>query len=380
MIYLDHNATSPTRPEVTAAMLPYYETRWGNPGSTYAFGASLKKDIEGAREAIALLIGANSDEIVFTGSATESSNMAISSALAKYPSKRHIIVSGVEHAAVLNTVANYERAGYRVSRLPVLEDGSLSLQMVQATIQADTALVAVMFANNETGVVFPIDEISSICANMGVPLYCDAVQAAGRLPINLRRSKIDYLSVSAHKIGGPKGVAALYCTRKSHVVPLIYGGMQEFGRRAGTENVAGIVGFGQAAQLALREMADYRAHVSELRDAFEAEALRRISNCYRNGNVTQRIPNTTNLSFVGIESEALLMLLDRAGICASTGSACLADSPEPSHVISAMRNRRDIPRDYLRFSFGLANTRQEVDQAISVLVESISVLRELTLD
>jgi len=374
MIYLDHNATTPLRPEVFEAMHPFLTERWGNPSSSYAFGSQLKSVVEEARSHVAALLGASSREIVFTGSATESNNTALSAALSADPTKRHIITSAVEHSAVLNHTIFLEKLGYRVTRLPVDRDGLLDLATLDAAISPDTALVSLMWANNETGVLFPVPEIAVLCQARGVRFHCDAVQAAGKLPVDLKRVPIDYLSVSAHKLGGPKGVGALYVRKAAPFAPYLHGGHQERGRRGGTENVAGIVGFGRAAELARQELPTYTAAVQPLRDRLESELLARIPSAERNGHATQRLPNTTNLTFPGIESEALLLLLDQAGICASAGSACLADSDEPSHVVRAMKPESAASRQMVRFSLGRETTATDVDKALLAIVSALSRL------
>ncbi len=375
MIYLDHNATAPLRPEVFEAMRPFLTDRWGNPSSSYGFGAKLKAEIEAARRAVAKLVNASAGEVVFTGSATEADNTALNAALTARPDKRHIITSAVEHSAVLNHCAFLETQGVRVTRLPVDADGLLDLAALDAAFAEDTALVSLMWANNETGVLFPVAEIAARCRARGVPFHCDAVQAAGKLPIDFKVIPIDYLALSAHKLGGPKGVGALIVRKGSPFEPLVHGGHQERGRRGGTENVAGIVGFGRAAELVLAEVKDYAAQVTPLRDRLEGELLARLAGVERNGHPTERLANTTSLTFPGVEAEALLLLLDQAGVCASAGSACLADSDEPSHVIRAMKPRSAAARQMIRFSLGKETTLAEVDAAVTALVDAVGRLR-----
>ncbi len=374
MIYLDHNATTPLRPEVFEVMRPFLTERWGNPSSSYVFGSSLKSVIEEARGYVSALLGASSREIVFTGSATESNNTALLAALSADPSKRHIITSAVEHSAVLNHTIFLEKHGYRVTRLPVDRDGLLDLATLEAAITPDTAVVSLMWANNETGVLFPVADIAMVCQQHGVRFHCDAVQAAGKLPIALKTLPIDYLSLSAHKLGGPKGVGALFVRKGAPFAPHLHGGHQERGRRGGTENVAGIAGLGCAAELARAELPAYAATVQPLRDRLETELLARVPNAERNGQSEQRLPNTTNLTFPGIESEALLLLLDQAGICASAGSACLADSDEPSHVVRAMKPESAASRQMVRFSIGVSTTAEEIEAAIAAVVTAVGRL------
>lgn len=375
MIYLDHNATAPLRPEVFAAMKPFLTERWGNPSSSYTFGSKLKAEIEAARRSVARLVNANASEVVFTGSATEADNTAINAALAAQPGKRHLITSAVEHSAVLNQCAFLETQGVRVTRLPVNAEGLLDLAALDAAFADDTALVSLMWANNETGVLFPVAEIAARCRARGVPFHCDAVQVAGKLTIDLKATPIDYLALSAHKVGGPKGVGALIVRKGAPFAPMLHGGHQERGRRGGTENVAGIVGFGCAAELARAEVAGYAARLAPLRDRLETELLTRIPTAERNGHTTDRLANTSSLTFPGVEAEALLLLLDQAGICASAGSACLADSDEPSHVIRAMKPHSAAARQMIRFSLGLETTEADVDAAVAAVTAALRRLR-----
>ena len=370
MIYLDYNATTPLRPEVFEAMRPFLTERWGNPSSSYAFGSQLKGVIEEARGHVAVLLGASTREIVFTSSATESNNTALNAALSANPAKRHIVTSAVEHSAVLNHTYFLENHGCRATRLPVDRDGLLSLADLDAALTPETALVSLMWANNETGVIFPVADIAALCQRRGVPFHCDAVQAVGKLPINLKTVPIDYLSLSAHKLGGPKGVGALFVRKGAPFAPHLHGGHQERGRRGGTENVAGIAGLGRAAELARTELPAYAATVQPLRDRLESELLARIPSAERNGHATRRLPNTANLTFPGVESEALLLLLDQVGICASAGSACLADSDEPSHVVRAMKPDSSASRQMVRFSLGTETTAADVQAAISAVVSA----------
>ncbi|MBC7367895.1 MAG: aminotransferase class V-fold PLP-dependent enzyme [Undibacterium sp.] len=374
MIYLDHNATTPLRPEVFEVMRPFLTERWGNPSSSYAFGSQLKGVIEEARGHVAALIGASGREVVFTGSATESNNTALYAALSADPAKRHIITSAVEHSAVLTHTIFLEKHGYRVTRLPVDREGLLDIAALEAALTPDTAVVSLMWANNETGVLFPVAAIAALCQQRGVRFHCDAVQAVGKLPINLKTLPIDYLSLSAHKLGGPKGVGALFVRKTAPFTAYLHGGHQERGRRGGTENVAGIAGLGHAAALARAELPGYATTVQPLRDRLETELLARIPHAERNGHATQRLPNTTNLTFPGIESEALLLLLDQAGICASAGSACLADSDEPSHVVRAMKPDGTASRQMVRFSLGRENTAADVTAAVCSVVAAVGRL------
>lgn len=372
MIYLDHNATTPLRPEVFEAMRPFLTERWGNPSSSYAFGSQLKSVIEEARSHVAALLGASSREIVFTGSATESNN-TLRRALRRSDQAPH------RHLRRRALGCPQPRDLPRKTPLPchsLDRDGLLDLATLDTAIFPDTAVVSLMWANNETGVFFPVPEIAALCQARGVRFHCDAVQAAGKLPVDLKRVPIDYLSVSAHKLGGPKGVGALYVRKAAPFAPYLHGGHQERGRRGGTENVAGIVGFGRAAELARQEQPTYTAAVQPLRDRLESELLARLPSAERNGHATRRLPNTTNLTFPGIESEALLLLLDQAGICASAGSACLADSDEPSHVVRAMKPESAASRQMVRFSLGRETTTADVDRTIEGVSRVIETLRQ----
>lgn len=367
MIYLDHNATTPVLPEVLEAMMPYFASEWGNPSSTYKFGSKLKSVIEEAREQVAELIGAQSREIIFTSCGTESNNTAIHAALQANPGKRHIVTSAVEHSSVLNYCMALEKEGYRVTYLPVDREGLLKFADLEGAITDETALVSLMWANNETGVLFPVTEIAQLCRARGVLFHCDAVQIAGKVPINVRTLPVDYLSLTGHKFHAPKGIGALYVRRQAPFKPYLHGGHQERNLRGGTENVAFIVGMGKAAELATNHLSDYDKQVRPLRDLLEDGILKTIPNTEVNGHKTQRLANTTNITFYGIESEALLILLDKEGVCASSGSACLADSDEPSHVIKAMKPESAASRQMIRFSLALSNTESEVKQVLRIL-------------
>jgi len=375
MIYLDHNATTPVLPEVLDAMLPYFKAEWGNPSSSYKFGSKLKTVIETARAQVADLIGANPREMIFTSCATESNNAAIHAALKANPQKRHIITSAVEHSSVLNYCMALEKENYRVTYLPVDRDGLLKLADLETALTDDTAVVSLMWANNETGVLFPVERIAEICRARGVLFHCDAVQAAGKVEINVRKVQADYLSLTGHKFHAPKGIGALYVRRKAPFLPYLHGGHQERGSRGGTENVALIAGMGKAAELALKKVPNYDGDVRPLRDALESEILKSVSNTELNGNPDQRLANTSNITFHGIDSEALLLLLDKEGVCASSGSACLADSDEPSHVVKAMKPESTASRQMVRFSLSSANTSTQIKQGIAAVKTVISRLR-----
>jgi len=375
VIYLDHNATTPVLPEVFEAMKQFFTESWGNPSSSYRFGSELKGAIEVARGQVAELIGARASEIVFTGNATESNNAAIHAALRANPKRRHIVTSQVEHSSVLNYCMAMEKEGYRVTYLPVDREGLLKIADLENAITDETAIVSLMWANNETGVLFQVTEIARLCKARGVLYHCDAVQAAGKLAVDVSQVPADYLSITGHKFGAPKGVGALYIHRKAPFSPLLCGGHQERGRRGGTENVAQIVGLGVAAQMAKKRLSGFDSKVRAFRDELEIAILCSVPETELNGHKTHRTANTTNLTFRGVESEALLLLLDQAGICASSGSACLADSEEPSHVVKAMKPDTTASRQMVRFSLSAANTRKEIESVVATLKQSVAALR-----
>ncbi|HEX5220239.1 MAG TPA: aminotransferase class V-fold PLP-dependent enzyme [Verrucomicrobiae bacterium] len=367
VIYLDHNATTPLLPEVFEEMKPYFTGRWGNPSSSYRFGSELRGVVEAARGQVAELIGSQINEVVFTGNATEANNTAIHAALKANPQKRHIITSRVEHSSVLNYCLALEKEGFRVTYLSVDRNGLLDL----------TAVASLMWVNNETGVLFPILDIGRICRARGVLFHCDAVQAVGKLPINVSKLPIDYLSLTGHKLGAPKGVGSLYVYRRAPLSPLLHGGHQERGRRGGTENVALIAGLGKAAEIARDKVSDYERRLRPMRDALEEEILGDVPEAELNGHKAQRIANTTNISFRGLDSDALLMLLDQEGICASSGSACLADSQEASHVITAMKPELRGERNSLRLSLGLEQNPSSIQEAARIIKATVIGLRSL---
>ena len=375
MIYLDYNATTPVLPEVLETMMPFFTTEWGNPSSTYKFGYKIKSAIETAREQVAELIGAHPMEVIFTSCATESNNTAIHAALKANPTKRHIITSAVEHSSVLNYCMALEKDGYRVTYLAVNREGLLKLADLGNTITDETAIVSLMWGNNETGVLFPAKEIAEICQSRGVLYHCDAVQAAGKAEINVRNTPINYLALTGHKFHAPKGIGALYIRRKSPMSSFLHGGHQEHNLRGGTESVPLIAGMGKAAELAHKTLPKYDKKVRPLRDALEEGILERIPNTELNGHKIQRLSNTTNISFYRIESEALLILLDKEGICASSGSACLADSDEPSHVIRAMKPESVASRQMIRFSLDVSNTADEINTALVGVWRATDALR-----
>lgn len=376
--YFDNNATTRVAPEVVAAMLPFLSDYWGNPSSAYAFGNQVYEHVEKARAQVAALIHADPKEVTFTSCGTESNNAAIHSALATHPGKKHIITTAVEHSANINFGQYLQKHGHEVTYLPVESDGSLDLHLLDKSIRPDTAVVSVMWANNETGVIFPIEEIAAICRSKGVICHTDAVQTPGKLPIDVKALGVDFLSLSAHKLHAPKGVGMLYVKKRTKFQPYIIGGHQERGRRGGTENVAGIVAFGKAAELAMAKLEDENTRMRALRDRLEQTILTTIPNTIRNGAKEPRLPNTTNIAFEFVEAEAVLLLLDQAGICASSGSACTTGSLDPSHVLTAMGLSPMRARGCVRFSLGIYNTNEEVDYLLKHLPPVIAKLRSIS--
>ena len=378
VFYFDNNATTRVAPEVVEAMIPMLRDFWGNPSSAYAFGSQVHGYVEKARAQCASLINCDPKEIVFTSCGTESNNAAIHSALVTQPGKKHVITTAVEHSANINFGEYLRKQGFEVTFLPVESDGSLDLHLLEKSIRPDTAIVSIMWANNETGVLFPIEEIAAICRSKGVLCHTDAVQVPGKLKIDVKALGVDFLSLSAHKLHAPKGVGLLYVKRRTTFQPYVIGGHQERGRRGGTENVAHIVGFGRAAELAVTHLADENTRVRALRDKLEDPSLRTIPNTVRNGAKEPRLPNTMNIAFDFVEAEAILLLLDREGICCSSGSACTTGSLDPSHVLSAMGLSPMRARGSVRFSLGLYNTAEEVDHVLKHLPGIIRRLRDIS--
>lgn len=375
--YFDNNATTRIAPEVFEAMLPFLTDLWGNASSGYQFGRQVAKHLDSAREQLAAMLNADPREVVFTSCGTESSNAALHSALVTQPGRRHVLTTAVEHSANMNFGAFLERRGYEATFLPVESDGSLDLHLLEKSIRPDTAVVSVMWANNETGVLFPIEEIAAICHSKGALFHTDAVQVAGKLPMDVRALDCDFLSLSAHKLHAPKGIGALFVKRNTKFQPYLIGGQQERGRRAGTENVPYIIGFGRAAELAVANLREENTRIRALRDRFEHAVLSTIPNTLRNGAKEPRLPNTSNLAFEAVEAEAILMLLDQEGICASSGSACTTGSLHPSHVLTAMGVSPMRARGSVRFSFGIYNTAGEVDFLLEKLPPIIAKLRAM---
>lgn len=375
--YLDNNATTRIAPEVVEAMLPFLTEFWGNPSSAYGFGSQVHKHVERAREQVAALVGADPKEVTFTSCGTESNNTAIHSALVT-TGKRHVITTAVEHSANINFGEHLQKMGFEVTYLPVESDGSLDLHRLEQAIRPETALVSAMWANNETGVIFPIEEIAALCRSRGILCHTDAVQTPGKLKIDVKQLGVDFLSLSAHKLHAPKGIGMLYIKRRTKFAPYVIGGHQERGRRGGTENVANIVGFGRAAELAMASLEDENSRVRGLRDRLENHILSHIPNTVRNGAKEPRLPNTTNIAFDFVEAEAVLMMLDLVGICASSGSACTTGSLDPSHVLSAMGVTPMRARGSVRFSLGIYNTDEDVDYVLKHLPPIIEKLRSIS--
>ena len=374
--YLDNNATTQVDPAVVAEMLPFLTEFYGNPSSAYKFGSLVNKAVEKARERVAALLGCEPKEVIFTSCGTESNNAAISSALSMDPDRQHIITTAVEHSAIMKHGEALAKRGIEVTWLPVDDRGLVDLHTLEKAIRPDTAMVSVMWANNETGVISPIHEIAEIARRKGTLFHTDAVQAVGKIPMNLAESKINFLSVSGHKLHCPKGVGVLYVNKRTKFSPYLMGGGQEHGKRAGTENVASIVALGKACELAGEFMQHEGLEVRGLRDEFEDGVLTRIPDTQVNGDPVHRLPNTTSIAFEGIDSEGVLMLLDKHGICCSAGSACTTGSVHASHVLKAMGFTTDRARGSLRFSFSRFNSRLDVEHALDVLPKVIGKLRE----
>lgn len=376
--YFDSNATTNVAPEVLQAMLPYLTENWGNPSSPYRLGKKLVEPIEVARASAAALIGADSTEVIFTSCGTESINTALTSALYTQPNKRHMITSAVEHSATKNTCAALEERGYEVTYVPVNRDGALDLAVLERSLRPDTAIVSLMWANNETGVLFPIQKISALCRQRGILLHADAVQVPGKLKLDVNELGVDFLSLSAHKFHGPKGIGLLYVRKGTPFQPLIVGGHQEEGNRGGTENVPYVIGFGRAAELARSISVDAQRKLAALRDSLENEIFAKIPHTVRNGAKEPRLPNTTSIAFAGVEAEALLMMLDQLNIYASSGSACTTGSVAPSHVLTAMGLNPPEARSTLRFSLDYETTEADIAYLMSHLPRVVAELRAAT--
>ncbi len=379
VIYFDNNATTAVAPEVREAMMPFLTKFYGNPSSIHNFGGQVAQHVEQARAQVARLIGADPAEIVFTSCGTESDSAAILSALEVQPERRHVITSRVEHPAVRNLCRwLHDRLGYKVTEIAVDADGRLDMDQYRRSLGDDVAVVSLMWANNETGVIFPVEQCATLAREHGALFHSDAVQAVGKLPLNMARSNIDMLSLSGHKLHAPKGTGALFIRRGTRFEPMMRGGHQEMNRRAGTEAVPNIVALGRAAQLALDNMEQENTRVRALRDRLEAGLLSTCMNARVNGETEHRLPNTTNISFEYIEGEAILLLLDQHGICASSGSACTTGSLEPSHVLRAMGVPFTAAHGSIRFSLSVYNSDEDVDRVLEVMPPIVKRLREIS--
>jgi cysteine desulfurase len=378
-IYLDNNATTACDPAVVEAMLPFFTEQFGNPSSMHRFGNQVSSALAEARARVQALIGAAHDsEVIFTSCGTESDSTAILSALRAQPERKHIITTAVEHPAVLTLCETLEKDGYQVTRLGVDNRGRLDMDEYRTSLSSSTAVVSVMWANNETGTIFPVETMAEMAHAVGAQFHTDAVQAVGKLPIDLKATEIDMLSLSGHKLHAPKGVGALYLRRGARFRPFLRGGHQERGRRAGTENTASIVGLGVAAEQALQYMAYERTEVKRLRDRLEAGLLARVPRAFATGDTANRLPNTSNIAFEFVEGEAILLLLNRAGIAASSGSACTSGSLEPSHVMRAMGIPYTAAHGTTRFSLSRYNTETEMDRVIADVPSAIAQLRNIS--
>ncbi len=378
IVYTDNNATTQVAPEVLDEMLPFFSQFYGNPSSMHSFGDTADQKIKQARAKVAALIGSAPEEIIFTSCGTESDSTAICAAILSNPDRKHILTTRVEHPAVKNLCEYFLKKGYRVTFVPVDRKGRLDISFLKKNLTVDTAIASIMWANNESGVIFPIDEISQIVKERGIIFHTDAVQAVGKLPIDVRKVNVDMLSLSGHKIYAPKGVGALYLRKGTKFSPFLIGGHQEGGRRGGTENVASIIGLGKACELARGHLEEQRTRVKGLRDRLETELLKRIPEAMINGDQEHRLPNTTSIGFEYVEGESILLMMDRFGICASSGSACTSGSLEPSHVLRAMGVPFTAAHGSIRFSLSVYNTPEEIDCIIDNLPPIITRLREMS--
>jgi cysteine desulfurase len=374
VVYLDNNATTKPAAEVVTAMTPFLTECYGNPSSVHRFGQRARQALDEARAQVAALVGCSESELMFTGGGTEAINTAIRGILTARSPRKKIVLSSVEHSATRELCQQLGREGFEILVIDVDREGTLDLDRLRSVVDDTVALVSIMWANNETGVIFPVNAIVEICRAQRVPFHCDAVQAVAKIPVNFNESGVDLASMAAHKFHGPKGVAGLYVRRGMRMRPLLIGGPQERGRRGGTENVPGIVGMGKAAELA-RAGLEQMPRVAAMRDRLEREILERVSDTAVNGRTDQRVPNTTNIGFSRLEAEAILLLLSEQGICASAGSACSSGSLEPSHVLRAMKIDEKIAHGAIRFSLSRYTTDAEIDRALEVLPGVIQRLR-----
>jgi cysteine desulfurase len=377
-VYLDNNATTRVAPEVVEAMAPYHGDLYGNPSSAHRFGGRVAARVGEARERVAALLGAEPEEIIFTSCGTESDNTAVMSALASNPGKRHVVTSRVEHPAIRSLGQHLAERGYEVTEIPVDGEGRLDMDLYAESLRPDTAVVSLMWANNETGVIFPVEEAARMAGNQEIPFHTDAVQIAGKVPIRMKESAVDMLSISGHKLHAPKGVGALYVRKGTRFSPYLIGGHQERGRRGGTENTPGIIGLGTACGLAEANLERENTEVRRLRDKLETELAGRIPNSKVNGGGAERLPNTASVSFEFIEGESILLMMDELGICASSGSACTSGSLQPSHVLRAMGVPFTMAHGSIRFSLSVYTTEEEVDFVIRELPPIVERLRSLS--
>lgn len=378
VVYLDNNATTRVAPEVVEAMLPFLSDHYGNPSSMHSFGGRVGARVREARESVAALLGASTEEIIFTSCGTESDNAAVRAALASYPERRHIVTSRVEHPAIRALCAHLATQGYRVTEVPVDTEGRLDMEAYRRALTPDTAIVSLMWANNETGVIFPVEKAAQMARDRGILFHTDAVQAVGKIPIDLKSTTIDMLSLSGHKLHAPKGIGILYVRKGTKFSPFLIGGHQERGRRGGTENTAGIIAMGKASELAAANMAIENVRVRRLRDKLESDLLARIPNSKVNGDRVNRLPNTTNISFEFVEGESILLLMDEFKICASSGSACTSGSLQPSHVLRAMGVPFTMAHGSIRFSLSVYNTDEDIEFVGDKLPAIIETLRAMS--
>lgn len=378
-VYADNNATTQVAPEVFEAMKPFLTERYGNPSSMHTFGGDIHKYIDSARESVAGLLGASDpNEIVFTSCGTESDNAAIIGTLRSYPEKRHIITTKVEHPAVFNLCKYLETVGYRVTYLDVDIDGMIDMNELKSALDADTAIISIMYANNETGVLFPVEEIAEVARVRGIVFHTDAVQAVGKIPFKMTNVPVDLAAISGHKLHAPKGVGALYIRKGTKFTPFMMGGHQEHNRRGGTENVASIVGLGVACDLASRKIEEEAERIKKLRDKLESGILEKVPHSKVNGSREKRLPNTANIGFEFVEGEAILLMLDEKGIAASSGSACTSGSLAPSHVLRSMGVPFTFIQGSIRFSLSRYNTEKDIDCILKNLPPIIERLRDIS--
>ncbi len=379
-IYFDHNSTTPVAPPVAAAILTALQDQFGNPSSVHTFGQRAKTALDEARSAVANLVGGNPSEVVFTSSGTESDNLAIRGVadVLESTTRRHLIAGATEHEAVLNTLKVLGRRGWDVTFIQIGTNGILEPNQLAESIDNRTALVSVMHANNEIGTIQPVAELAELAHHRGALFHTDAVQSAGKILVDVKSLGVDLLSLSAHKLNGPKGIGALWIRKGTRLMPVMFGGRQERNRRAGTENMPGIVGFGVAAELAKTKLGEDAVRLGSLRNRLESGILDRVPHTNVNGDRVQRVPNTTNISFDAVEAESLLIALDLEGVAVSTGSACSSGTLEPSHVLRAMGLPTHRTQTSIRFSLGSGNTQEEIDHVIGVLPQVVKKLRHLT--